>query len=161
MRTCGGTLLRACQAALTDTDQVLNGRYDKIDLPIVGPVVTRVERYAGHCHCCGGITLAPVPAGLEDGSPFSVNIVALAIYLRFTHAISYRRLTQLFRHLYALQISEGALDAKLQRAKPCSTIKSRPFSPGCAARGLFVPTRPRCASTGGPIGTGYFRTIRR
>jgi transposase len=57
-----------CQAALTDTDQVLHGRYDKIDLPIVGPVVTRVERYAGHCHCCGGITLAPVPAGLEDGS---------------------------------------------------------------------------------------------
>jgi transposase len=108
-----------CQAALTDTDQVLHGRYDKIDLPMVGPVVTRVERYAGHCPCCGGITLAPVPAGLEDGSPFSVNILALAIYLRFTHAISYRRLTQLFRHLYALQISEGALDAMLQRAKPC------------------------------------------
>jgi transposase len=45
--------------------------------------------------------------------------VALAIYLRFTHAISYRRLNQLFLHLYALQISEGALDAMLQRAKPC------------------------------------------
>jgi hypothetical protein len=29
-----------------------------------------------------------IPAGLEDGSPFSVNIVALAIYLRFTHPIS-------------------------------------------------------------------------
>jgi hypothetical protein len=34
-------------------------------------------------------------------------------------AISYRRLTQLFLHLYGLQISEGALDAMLQRAKPC------------------------------------------
>ncbi len=48
-----------------------------------------------------------------------MNILALAVYLRFTHAISYRRLTQLFRHLYALQISEGALDAMLQCAKPC------------------------------------------
>ena len=38
---------------------------------------------------------------------------------RFTHAISYRRLTQLFQQLYALQISEGALDAMLQRAQPC------------------------------------------
>jgi transposase len=81
------------------------------------PLVTRVERYAGHCPCCGGVALAAIPAGLEDGSPFSVNIVALAIYLRFTHAISCRRLTQLFLHLYALQISEGALDAMLQRAK--------------------------------------------
>jgi transposase len=81
--------------------------------------VTRVERYAGYCPCCGGVTLAPVPTGMEDGSPFSVNIVALAIYLRFTHAISYRRLSQLFLHLFALRISEGALDAMLQRAKPC------------------------------------------
>jgi transposase len=108
-----------CQAALTEADQVLHGRYDKIDLPVVRPVVTRMERYAGHCRCCGGVTLAPVPVGMEEGSPFSANILALAIYLRFTHAISYRRLTQLFMHLYALQISEGALDAMLQRARRC------------------------------------------
>ncbi len=108
-----------CQAVLTETDQVLHARYDKIDLPVVRPVVTRVERYEGHCPCCGGVTLAPVPVGMEQGSPFSMNIVALALYLRFTHAISYRRLSQLFTHLYALQISEGALDAMMQRAKPC------------------------------------------
>jgi transposase len=108
-----------CHAALTEADQMLHGRYDKIDLPVVRPVVTRVERYAGQCPCCGGITLAPVPVGLEDTALFSANIVALAIYLRFTYAISYRRLTQVFLHLYALRISEGALDAILQRAKPC------------------------------------------
>ena len=108
-----------CHAALTEAHQVLHSRYDKIDLPVVRPVVTRVERYAGHCPCCGGITLAAVPVGLEATSPFSANIVALAIYLRFTHAISYRRLTQVFLHLFALPISEGALDAMLQRAKPC------------------------------------------
>jgi transposase len=108
-----------CHAALTDADQVLHGRYDKIDLPVVRPVVTRVERYAGQCPCCGGVTLAPVPVGLEETSPFSGNIVALAIYLRFTHAISYRRLTRVFLHLFALPISEGALDAMLRRAKPC------------------------------------------
>jgi len=108
-----------CQTALTEADLKLHGRYDKIDLPVVRPAVTRVERYAGHCPCCGGVTVAPVPEGLEEGSPFSTNIMALAIYLRFTHAISYRRLTQLFLHLFALTISEGALDAMFRRAKPC------------------------------------------
>ena len=68
-----------CQAALVEADHVLHGRYDKIDLPPVAPVVTRVERYAGHCRCCGGTTLAPVPEGLEPGTPFSVGIVALAM----------------------------------------------------------------------------------
>jgi transposase len=68
-----------CQAALGEADQVLHGRYDKIDLPQVAPVVTRVERYAGHCRCCGGTTLAPLPERLEPGTPFSVGIVALAM----------------------------------------------------------------------------------
>jgi transposase len=108
-----------CQSALAEADQMLHSRYDRIDLPPVRAVVTRVERYAGHCPCCGGLTLAPVPAGMEPGSPFSENIVALALYLRFTHAISYQRLTRLFLHLFALRISEGALDAMFQRAKPC------------------------------------------
>ena len=59
------------------------------------PIVTRVERYAGHCQCCGKITLAAVPEGLEPGTPFSISIVALAMYLRFVHAISYKRLSRL------------------------------------------------------------------
>jgi transposase len=103
---------------LAEAEQTLHGRYDKIELPEVRPVVTRVERYAGHCRACGGVTLAPVPAGLEEGSPFSTNILALALYLRFTHAISYRRLSRLFLHLFALPISEGALDAMFRRARP-------------------------------------------
>jgi transposase len=107
-----------CGSGLDDDDQVLHGRYDKIDLPPVRPIVTRVERYAGHCPCCGGTTLASVPDGMEDGSPFSPGIVAMALYLRFVHAISYQRLHRLFDHLFGLEISEGALDAMFRRAKP-------------------------------------------
>lgn len=107
-----------CRAGLADADQVLHGRYDKIDLPPVRPVVTRVERYAGHCPCCGGVTLAAVPEGMEDGSPFGPGIVAAALYLRYVHAVSYRRLTRLLLHLFGLCVSEGALDAMFRRAKP-------------------------------------------
>jgi len=107
-----------CRAALAAADQVLHARYDKIELPPVRPVVTRVERYGARCPCCGGTTLAPVPEGMEQGTPFGASILALALYLRFTHAISYRRLSRLFLHLFALPISEGALDALFRRAKP-------------------------------------------
>jgi transposase len=147
-----------CQAALTDADQRLHGRYDKIDLPPVRPVVTRVERYAGHCPCCGGVTLAPVPEGMEQGSAFSVNILALAIYLRVTHAISYQRLPRLFLHLFALRISEGALDAAAP--SPASTPRSQRSSPDCAAAASSASMRPRCASPAGPTGTGCSRTTR-
>jgi transposase len=107
-----------CRAAFDADDHTLAARYDKIDLPKVKPVVTRVEQYVGHCQGCGGTTLAPLPEGLEPGSPFSLNIVALAIYLRFTHAISYRRLCRMMAELFGLAISEGALDAAFRRAMP-------------------------------------------
>ncbi|HET8996521.1 MAG TPA: IS66 family transposase [Acetobacteraceae bacterium] len=109
---------RHCQAAFSDADQMLDARYDKIDLPKLRPVVTQVERYAGRCRCCGGTTLAALPEGLEPGTPFSLNIVALAMYLRFVHAVSYRRLSRLLLDLFALRISEGALDAAFRRGKP-------------------------------------------
>src|SRR4051794_9757793 len=79
------------RAALGEADQRPHARHDRIDLPPVRPVVTRVERYLGRCPCCGGATLAPVPEGMEQGTPFGVSILALALYLRFTHAVSYRR----------------------------------------------------------------------
>jgi transposase len=107
-----------CQAAFAAADHKLVDRFDKIELPKVMPVVTRVERYAGHCQACGSTTLAPLAEGLEQGSPFSINIVTLALYLRFTHAISYRRLTRLMLELFGLSISEGALDAAFRRAMP-------------------------------------------
>lgn len=107
-----------CRAALGEDDHLLHQRYDKIDLPPVRPLVTRVERYAGRCSCCGGTTLAPVPDGMDEGTPFGPSIVARALYLRFTHAISYQRLCRLFEHLFGLIVSEGALDAMFRRAKP-------------------------------------------
>jgi transposase len=112
------TCCAQCQAAFAAADHKLVDRFDKIELPKVTPVVTRVELYAGHCQACGSTTLAPLPEGLEQGSPFSINIVALALYLRFTHAISYRRLTRLMLELFGLSISEGALDAAFRRAMP-------------------------------------------
>jgi len=107
-----------CQAAVAAADHKLVDRFDKIELPKVVPIVTRVELYAGQCQACGTTTLAPLPEGLEQGSPFSINIVALALYLRFTHAISYRRLSRLMLELFGLSISEGALDAAFRRAMP-------------------------------------------
>ncbi len=115
---CRAARCQYCKSVLTDTDQTLDARYDKIDLPKVRPVVTRIERYAGRCQCCNRTTLGPLPDGLEPGSPFSVNIVALAMYLRFVHAVSYRRLSRLMQELYGLFISEGALDAAFRRGKP-------------------------------------------
>ena len=110
-------LLRPC---VERSDQKLVDAYDKIDIPEVKPHVTRVEIYEGACPCCAHAS-APhaVPDGMEKGSPFSRNIMALAVYLRFIQNISYERLVRLFRDLFSFAISEGGLNAMLVRAAPC------------------------------------------
>jgi transposase len=109
-----------CHENLSEDDQTLREAYDKIDIPEIKPHVTRVEIYGGVCPCCAKKTVPTcVPDGLQKGSPFSLNIAAFAVYLRFVHAVSYERLVRLFRDLFGLGISEGALDAMLRRAKPC------------------------------------------
>ena len=98
-----------CEAALEQEEQQLKARYDKIEILPVRPVVTRVEQYGGRCSHCGGCYVAPIPLGLEPGTPFGRSIETLATYLRYSHAISYERLSALFREVFGLSISEGAL----------------------------------------------------
>jgi transposase len=104
--------------ALGQADLSLLARHDQIDLPKVRPVVTRAERFAGQCRRCGHTTTAPLPEGLAMGTPFSPNIIALAIEPRFVHPISDRRLSRLLRELFGLATSGGAIDAAFQRAHP-------------------------------------------
>ena len=98
-----------CGQGVAPTAQHLHAVYDKIELPPVKPIVTRVEQYGGQCASCGQSYVAPVPVGLEPGSPFGGSIQSLATYLRYAHAISYARLSALFEQVCGLHISEGAL----------------------------------------------------
>ncbi len=61
--------------------------------------------------------MAPVPIGLESGSPYGKSVESLVTYLRYTHAISYERLSGLLSQVFGLAISEGALANLLQRVK--------------------------------------------
>ena len=97
--------------------QWLQAVYDKIEVPPVKPSVTRVEQYGGRCAGCGQPYVAPVPAGMEPGTPFGASVQSLATYLRYTHAISYERLSALLAHVFGLGISEGGLANLFQLVK--------------------------------------------
>jgi len=108
-----------CASGLEAAAQRPVAVYDKIELPPVHPVVTRVVLHAGRCPCCAALVTATAPVGLEPGSPYGASIAAMALYLRYSHAIGYQRLSGLFDHLFGLKISEGALANLFQRVKPC------------------------------------------
>ena len=66
-----------CRHGVWAAEQSLQAVYDKIELPAVMPIVTRVEQYGGQCAACGQPYVAPVPAGMEPGSPFGPSVQSL------------------------------------------------------------------------------------
>ncbi len=119
-----------CGADVSGAPQFVCEAYDHIEVPDIKPDVTRVSLMGGVCPCCAGKFKADPPEDMPRGSPFGPNLWALAIYLRFTQAISFERLARLLSDMLGLRISEGALVNMLDAAKEAfgaarSTIRSR------------------------------------
>lgn len=104
-----------CGHGLGVDDQPDFHPYDHVELPRIKPETTRINRHRGTCPCCRERFSAPVPAGLEPGSPFGANVQALIVYLHITHAISFERLVRVMDELFGIRISEGAIANILRR----------------------------------------------
>jgi transposase len=112
VKSCAG-----CGEEIAESSQTLMERYDKIDIPPIKPIITRVERYGCKCEGCGQQQIADVAVGMESGSPFGERIAALVTTMRYSHGISYRRMQQMMSEIFGIEISEGAIANILSRVK--------------------------------------------
>jgi transposase len=90
--------------------------HDKIDLPVIAPVVERHRRMAVTCPSCGLRVSADLPAEVA-GTPFGPRLHAVASYLKTFQALSYERLEAAFADLFGLRISQGGLMNMLRRTQ--------------------------------------------
>jgi transposase len=111
------TECEGCGLSIPAEEQSLLERYDKIEIPPIRPVITRVERYGCPCPGCGKLQIGTVPESLLPSSPFGPRLSALVTTLRYTHAISYRRLERLLADVFGLNISQGGIANLLKRVK--------------------------------------------
>lgn len=106
-----------CQSQVEKEGQHLHAVYEKIELPKILPIVTQIRQYGGECPNCKKSYVASVPVGMEQGSPFGRSIESLATYLRYSHAISYERMSQIMTEVFNVKISEGGLAELFKRVK--------------------------------------------
>ncbi len=123
------------------------GEYDDIDLPQVRPLVWRHRRLACRCAACGKATSAPLPP-VAQVTPFGRRIHALAFYLKTNQLFSYGRLQGVFRDLFGLDISQGALMNMFKRTAPLFAT-SRDDALAALRRAQVVA----CDATGMPVWT--------
>jgi transposase len=106
-----------CGMAVGAAGQAVRHTYDHLDLPAIGPLVTRVRIFGRRCPGCRRRVRGAAPASMPPGSPFGPSIVALLAYLHHHHAVGYDRLAALMAEPFGLRISEGAVANALRRAQ--------------------------------------------
>jgi len=106
-----------CGTSVAEASQRCRHRYDHIDLPVIRPVVTRVELFGGRCGGCGRRYRAEPPVGLGPGTPFGTGIRSLLLYLHHSHHIGFERLSRMRKELFGLAISEGAIANAFRRTR--------------------------------------------
>lgn len=104
-----------CAHALEPDDQKPVHEYDHVDIPPVTARTTRVRIFAGRCPGCRRKVRGRPPEGMAPGTPFGPRLHAFAAYLHHHHAIAYGRLSRLFKEIWNLRISEGAIANALRR----------------------------------------------
>ena len=105
-----------CGKIASPADQPNVHAYDHIDLPQIKPVTTRINLHSGVCGQCGERIAGTPPTGMQPGSPFGSGVAALAVYLHTRQMVSYSRLAEMFKGLFGLEISEGAIANIFSRA---------------------------------------------
>jgi transposase len=113
-----------CGADLSSVIQHRRRRYDHIDLPLIRPIVTRIELFGGRCRC-GRRFCADAPAGMAPGTPFGPGIRSLLMYLHHSHHIGFERLSRVAGELFGLTISEGAIANIFRRTGQDMTAAAR------------------------------------
>ena len=119
-----------CGAVTSSEHQECRHRYDHIDLPPIRPVVTRIELFGGRCGTCSKRYRAAPPANMVPGTPFGPRIHVHLLYLHYSHHIGIERLSRVFRELFGLCISEGAIINSFRRVadgleSACEAIRKR------------------------------------
>jgi transposase len=104
-----------CGTAVSEASQHCRHRYDHIDLPLIRPVVTRIELFGGRCGACDRRYRAEPPASMPPGTPFGPGIRTLLAYLHHSHHVGFERLSRLLKEVFGLALSEGAIANSFRR----------------------------------------------
>ncbi len=105
-----------CGADLSQVPGTLRGASQVVEIPPLRPVVIEARRYQATCPHCGQRQVGQYPPGLEPSRVFGPQLEALVCYFHHTQHVSYERLAGLFRGLFGLELSQGAIANVLARS---------------------------------------------
>lgn len=89
-------------------------RRQEVVLPVIQPIFIEHQVFQRTC-TCGNTVIAEFPSGITPGISYGENVENLAAYLNVRQFVPFSRLAEMFRYVFHMPISEGALVKAINR----------------------------------------------
>lgn len=105
--TCCGRDIGQLQAEFVE-------RRQEVVLPEIKPLIVEHQIFQRTC-TCGHKIIADFPSGITHGISYGENVESLATYMNVRQFVPFHRLAEMFRYVFNIPISEGALVESIKR----------------------------------------------
>jgi transposase len=99
--TCCGRDISLVHAVLVESRQ-------EVVLPVIQPIYIEHQAFQRTC-TCGNTVVADFPPGITPGISYGENIENLVAYMSARQFVPFKRLSEMFRYVFNIPISEGTL----------------------------------------------------
>lgn len=97
-----------CGEDLSHIKPELVERRQRVEIPPIQPIYIEHQIYSRQC-MCGNLTTEIFPADITPGISYGASIESLSGYLSARQFIPFKRMGELFKNVFNLYISDGAL----------------------------------------------------
>ncbi|MEQ8472331.1 MAG: IS66 family transposase, partial [Marinoscillum sp.] len=104
----------ACGNDLREKEAIQLSKRQVIDIPPVQPIVTEYRQYSRQC-TCGHLQKAQYPAHITNHMQYGASVEAIAGYYSVYQYLPFKRLSDMFAHVFNLPISQGTIANILDR----------------------------------------------
>ncbi|MEN0048238.1 MAG: IS66 family transposase [Bacteroidota bacterium] len=104
-----------CGEDLRGAKHELVSKRQVVELPPIAPIYLEYRQYGTQCSC-GHHQKASYPQGVNAPIQYGNSVVTLVSYFNVYQYVAYQRLSQLFKDVFSLSISEGSIENLLNKA---------------------------------------------
>jgi transposase len=104
----------SCGNDLRSINVQFESKRQVVDLPEIRPIYTEFRCFSRHC-TCGHKQIADYPDHVTNHIQYGASVEAAVAYYSVYQYLPFRRMSDLFTHVYNLPISEGTIGNMLER----------------------------------------------
>lgn len=112
-----------CGCCLENEEAHFEARRQEVDIPPIRAIIKEYRQYSKICPQCGHHQESSFPQHITNNIQYGPNVKSLISYLSVYQYLPFKRLKELFSHIFNLELSEGTIDNVLKRM----SIKAQPY----------------------------------